>query len=349
MNALVSFFLIYQIAESSQREQHLGSSYTAGIFGTLFDEGHDMALALVFVQLVDIDEDAGLLYLAKLVVDGGAQDEHRGGEIHIGIDEWGNIAATLAHLGIEDAVVELEVALGEELAELAGIMLDEQGVIGAHHVSTVAKVLAEEVEYHIARQAVVRGIHGHLTEEVLGIGEYYSEGSKAIEEVVESKKSLGVAARGLILDGHKRAAQLESARQIVLYELLGEVKHVGGSQNGLPLGIELYIGTMDIAVATDNLLGIGVPHDELLVGALHGIKLVDIGTKACAATSGTEGYLAQAPYLEHYVGGVVGIDDVEVVATTVGVAKAALLGELGLEQGFADGVYYLLHSRWHVG
>ena len=125
MNALVSFFLIYQIAESSQREQYLGSSYTAGIFGTLVDEGHDMALALVFVQFVDIDEDTGLLYLAKLVVDGGAKDEHRGGEIHIGIHEWGDIAATLAHLGIEDAVVELEVALGEERAELAGIVLDE--------------------------------------------------------------------------------------------------------------------------------------------------------------------------------------------------------------------------------
>ena len=135
----------------------------------------------------------------------------------------------------------------------------------------------------------------------------------------------------------------------MLDELLGEVEHVGGGEDGLTLGIEPYIGTVDVAVAADNLLGIGVPHDELLVGALHGVELVDIGTKACAATSGTEGYLAQATYLEHHVGGVVGIDDVEVVATTVSMAQAALLGELGLEQGFADGVYYLLHSVCRVG
>ena len=165
-----------------------------------------MALALVFVQFVDIDEDAGLLHLAKLVVDGGAKDEHRGGEVHIGIDEWGDIAAALAHLGIEDAVVELEIALGEERAELAGIMLDEQGVIGAHHVAAVAKVLAQEVEYHVARKAVVRGVHGHLTEEVLGMGEHHGECGEAIEEVVEGEEALGVAARGLVLDGNKRTA-----------------------------------------------------------------------------------------------------------------------------------------------
>ena len=60
-----------------------------------------MALALVFVELIDIDEDASLLHCSKLVVDGGAKDEHRGREVHVGIDKWGNVAAAVAHLGVE--------------------------------------------------------------------------------------------------------------------------------------------------------------------------------------------------------------------------------------------------------
>lgn len=84
-----------------------------------------MALALVLVQLVDIDEDAGLLHRTKLVVDGGAKDEHRGREVHVGIDKGRDVAAAVAHLSIEDAVVEFEVGLHKNLAELLGVVLKE--------------------------------------------------------------------------------------------------------------------------------------------------------------------------------------------------------------------------------
>ena len=261
-----------------------------------------MALALVFVELVDVDEDAGLLHSSKLVVDGGAKDEHRGREVHIGIDKGRDVATAVAHLGIEDAVVELEVGLHEELAELRGVVLDEQGLIGTHHVAAVAKVLAEEIEDHIARQAVVRGIHGHLAEEILGIGEHHGEGGKAIEEVVESKEALGASTRRLVLDSNERTTQLEGAGQVVVDELLGEMEHVRGGKDGLALVIELHIGTVDVAVATNDLFGFGIPHDELLVGDLHGVELVDINAHACAAATGAEGLLAQATNLLHHVG-----------------------------------------------
>ena len=261
-----------------------------------------MALALVFVELIDIDEDAGLLHSSKLMVDGGAKDEHRGREVHVGVDKGGDVATAVAHLGIEDAVVELEVGLHKQLAELFGVVLKEQGLIGTHHVAAVAKVLVEEVENHIACHAVVGGVHGHLTKEELCIGEHHGEGGKAIEEVVESKKALGAGTRRLVLDSYERATQLERAREVVVDELLGEMKHVRGGEDRLALVVELYIGAVDIAVATDNLFGIGVPHDELLVGDLHGVELIDIDAHARATASGAKGFLAQAPYLLHHIG-----------------------------------------------
>ena len=88
---------------------------------------------------------------------------------------------------------------------------------------------------------------------------------------------------------------------------------------------------MQIAVATDNLLGIGIPHYELLVGYLHGVEFVDVGTQTRSAATGTESYLAQATYLLHHVRCVVGIDDVKLVATTVGMAKQLVGGKLCLE------------------
>ena len=304
-----------------------------------------MALALVFVELIDIDEDAGLLHSSKLMVDGGAKDEHRGREVHVGIDKRGNVAAAVAHLGIEDAVVELEVGLYEELAELRGVVLEEQGLIGAHHVAAVAKVLVEEVEDHVARHAVIRGVHGHLTKEVLGIGEHHGEGGKAIEEVVEGKETLGAGTRRLVLDSDERATQLEGIGEVVVDELLGEMEHVRGGEDGLTLVVELHIGTVDVAVAANDLFGLGVPHDKLLVGDVHGVELIDIDTHACATASGAECLFAQAAYLLHHVGCVVGIDNIEVVASAVGVTKASVFGELGLEQVLADGFNDVLHCR----
>ena len=78
-------------------EQYPRASYAFLEFGTLLDKSEDMALALVFVQFVDANEYAGLLHSTKLVVDSGAEDEHGGGKIHVGVDKWWNVATSLAH------------------------------------------------------------------------------------------------------------------------------------------------------------------------------------------------------------------------------------------------------------
>ena len=145
------------------------------VFGALLDEREDVSLALVFVQLVYMDEYAGLLYIAKLVVDGGAEHQHGGGEVHVGVYQGRYVASSLAHLCIEYAVVELEVVFHEQLSELLGVVLQEQGLVGTYQMAAVAKMLVEEVEYHVTGKPVVGGVHGHFAKEVLGTIEHYGE------------------------------------------------------------------------------------------------------------------------------------------------------------------------------
>ena len=138
-----------------KREQYLSTPYSVLKLGALLYEGEDMALALIFMQLINANEYAGLLNFAELMVDGRAKDKHGGREIHISIDKWGYIATTLTHIGIEDAVIEFKVILGEEFAKLLGVVLQKERMISTDHVATVAKVLVEKIEYHIACQAIV--------------------------------------------------------------------------------------------------------------------------------------------------------------------------------------------------
>ena len=168
-------------------EQYLCSPDAWGIFGMFVHEREDMTLALVFVQLVDVDEDAGLFHFAELMVDGGSEDKHRRRKVHIGVHQWGYVATALAHFGIEDTIVELEIVLYKEFAKLTWVTLNEQGLVGAYHVAVVAKVLVKEIEYHVARQAVVGWVHGHFPKEVFGIVKHDGERGKPIKKIIKSK------------------------------------------------------------------------------------------------------------------------------------------------------------------
>ena len=76
---------------------------------------------------------------------------------------------------------------------------------------------------------------------------------------------------------------------------------------------------------------------------VHQVKLVNVTRLACAATSGAEGHLAQAPDFTHRVGCVVGCDDIDVVVGLVGVAQQALGREFLLDQLDGDGI----NNRFH--
>ena len=70
---------------------------------------------------------------------------------------------------------------------------------------------------------------------------------------------------------------------------------------GLAVGVQFPVAAEQIAVAADYLLGLGVPHYELLVAVVASVELVDIHRLARAASRFAEGYLAQSPYLLHHV------------------------------------------------
>ena len=74
----------------------------------------DVAFFLFFEYLVDGNEYARLLDVAKLVVDGGAEHAHRGRQAHVAVDQRRYVEAQGAHLLVEYLVVVLEgVAFGK--------------------------------------------------------------------------------------------------------------------------------------------------------------------------------------------------------------------------------------------
>ena len=149
-----------------------------------------MSHTFLLQYLVHCYEYACFLHLAELVVDGGAEHAHGGTEAHVGVDQWRNVVAALAHLGVEYAVVGLEVVVYEELGELIGRGVDVQWLDGGDEGVLVAKMLVQEVEYHVACRTVERRIHGHLAKEVFQIGHDHGECSKSVPKVVEGKNPL---------------------------------------------------------------------------------------------------------------------------------------------------------------
>ena len=115
---------------------------------------------------------------------------------------------------------------------------------------------------------------------------------------------------------------------------------------GAPVGVYLPVGAEQVSVASDNLLGLGVPHYELLAAVLHRVKLIYVGRLACAAARGTKCLLAEPSYLQHDVGRLLGRYHVYLVMALVGHTELPLGRQLGLEQLPADGLYDILfHNR----
>lgn len=306
--------------------------------GVLLDETVDMAHALLVEDLIDGNEDARLLHLAKTVVDGRSEEFHRRREVHVGVDERRDIEAQVANLAVEDAVVLPEVGAREDLGQLLLGVLVAQRVDGHDEVVLVVEVLLEEIEDHVAADADVARIHGHLAKEVPDVGIDDRQRAETIPKVVEGEDALGVLAHVLVVERDKRSAQLHGVGHVLLEEAVGEVEHVAGGQLGLAVGIEPPVASEEIAVATDDLLRLGVPHDELLVAVVRRVKLVYIYGLARTATCRAERYLAQPAYLPHHVGCVVGCHHIDIVVALVGRAEQLLRSKLAAQHLFADGL-----------
>ena len=115
------------------------------------------------------------------------------------------------------------------------------------------------------------------------------------------------------------------------------MEHVACGEFGLSLLVHIPLGAFKIAVAADDLLCLGVPHDELLVAVLARVELVDVHVLARAAARLTEGNLTQTPDLLHHVRCVVRGDDVDFVVALVSHAELAFGCQLLFEDFFVDG------------
>ena len=87
--------------------------------------GIDVADSLLCQYLIDSDEDARLLHAAELIVDGGAEDLHGGRKAHVGVDQRRDVESELPDLAVEQALVGLEILLGEDGGKIVGIGVDE--------------------------------------------------------------------------------------------------------------------------------------------------------------------------------------------------------------------------------
>ena len=106
---------------------------------------------------------------------------------------------------------------------------------------------------------------------------------------------------------------------------------MAGRKFRLSVGVHLPFGTLEIAITTDNLFGLRIPNDELLVTIVTGVELVNVHRLACAASRFAEGNLTKSSDFLHHVRCIVGCNDVNLVMTLVRHTELALRSQLLFE------------------
>ena len=109
-------------------------------------------------------------------------------------------------------------------------------------------------------------------------------------------------------------------------------------QIGLSFGVDLPVLAKEIAVATNDLLGFRIPHDELFAAVWHRVELINVDTLARSTACRTEGYLTQTAYLLHHVRRFRGTNDIKFIVALVSCTQTALRSQFTFQQFFADGL-----------
>lgn len=110
-------------------------------------------------------------------------------------------------------------------------------------------------------------------------------------------------------------------REIILYEARGEAKHMACGYAGSAVGKHLDIFAENKAIASYDLTGMRIPHYKLTAWHRHCVEFIYIAFKPCASSRIPERDLAQASYFTHNVGTRVGISDIYLIITLVGMAQ----------------------------
>ena len=122
------------------------------------------------------------------------------------------------------------------------------------------------------------------------------------------------------------------------------MEHVARGELGLPVLVELPICSIEVTVAPDDLFGLWIPHNQLLVAVLAGIKLVNVEFLSCPTAGLPECQFAQTANFLHDSWRVVSRNDIDFVMTFICHSKLPVGGQFLLQQFFADWLdNFLLH------
>ena len=251
----------------------------------LFDS--EMTFRFFGIDVVDRNENSGLLHVAEIGIDHRAEHLHRGRQAHVGVDQRRYVFAVFPDLTGQDSVIFRIGASGEERLHLFGVEDKIDGMDVLDKVFPVGKVFVQEVEQYVPGLFVVGAVHGDFSEEVTHVRVVDDQCTQSVPEVVQRIESLGVAPRTLIVGLDERTSQFDGVGQIFVAESIRESEVVFGRHTfgmGGPRD--------DEPVPSDDFPFFGIPDEQLLVSFRIEILFVDVDVGSGSTASVAERELA---------------------------------------------------------
>ena len=136
-----------------------------------------------------------------------------------------------------------------------------------------------------------------------------------------------VLAGGLILECDEASAEFDCLGEVVVDEFVGKIEEVGCGELRLSHVSKTDFVSTEESVATEYLFCFGVPDDELTIGVVGRVELIEVAGFAGAASRHSKGYLSKSSYLAHNVGCCLIGDDIDLVVVLICVSQSEPLAE----------------------
>ena len=134
-----------------------------------------------------------------------------------------------------------------------------------------------------------------------------------------------------------------------MHEAFAEAKHVTGGQVGLTcFWVDGPVLAQHITIASKDFLVLRVPDNQLFVGMLTSVELVQVHSLTGSSACITKSDLTQATYLAQDVGRILPSDDVHFVVALVRKAQAFVFSQLLLQHFTRNPCYNLFHTRYRL-
>ena len=105
------------------------------------------------------------------------------------------------------------------------------------------------------------------------------------------------------------------------------MEHVARGKNRLARHVQPYLATGQKAIYAQHLLTFGIPDNELIIGILARVELIEVQAFPSSAPGGPESNLTQTAYLSDYTGRLFVGHDVDLVIALIGRAQSPVWGQ----------------------